>query len=204
MCTESARKGLRPPQRNGHRRDCCNWDGSDTDNTRPAFELLNDIAAVGIARNDADRTGLAAARDADERRIRHLVTQVQTAARSPAAGVGVTLGARRASRGIPRFEYLVLHARKRRLQIRRRSGEVGKLLIARGRQRRECDKKDDQERAAVGGFDHGGTKLHVRGWAPMCKAGSDLLGRSSMRCAAEIGQTETIAHFFAGNSTRIT
>jgi hypothetical protein len=65
------------------------------DNAGPTFEFVNDVAVVRIAGDDADRAGLVAARDADERRIRDLVTQVQTAARSSSADVGVTLGARR-------------------------------------------------------------------------------------------------------------
>src|SRR5262245_17669646 len=76
-----------------------------------AFEFLNDVAVVRIARNDADRTRLAAARDADERCIRDLVTQVQAAARIPAAGVGMTVGACRAPRGIGCLENIALNAR---------------------------------------------------------------------------------------------
>src|SRR6185369_17442544 len=174
------------------------------DNARPAFELLNDVAVVRIAGNNADRAGLAAAGDADERRKRDLVTQVQTAARRPAAGVGVTLGTRCASGGISRFEYLALNARKRRLQIRRRSGEVGELLITRDSERAESDKKNHPERSVNAGFEHGGRQLQVKGWAPTCKAGSDLLGRSFDAQGDRNQWTETIARFFAGKSRRIT
>jgi len=172
------------------------------DNARSAFEFLDDVAVVRIAWNDADRTGLAAARDADERCIRDLVTQVQTAAWSPAADVGVALGACRAPGRISGFENLVLNARERRLQIRRRPRKIGELFIASRCERAERDKQDDPERPAVAGFKHGGTQ--VKGCAATCKAGSDLLGRSFYEWGAEINGPKRSRVFFAGKWARIT
>src|SRR4030095_12476761 len=135
-----------------------------------------DVAVVRIARNDADRAGLPAAGDANERGIRDVVTQVQAAARIPAAGVTMAVGAGSADRGSGGVANIAPGARKGRRQVRRRSRKVGELLITSSRQRAECDKKNDPERMAIAGFEHGGTQLQVKGRAPACKAGSESTG----------------------------
>ncbi len=91
---------------------------------------MNKVAVLRVAGNDADRSDLAAARDADQIRIGNGRREIETV-ESAADGV-VAIRACHSARRIAVAENFRLNARKRRNQIGRWSGDVGQRLIARG------------------------------------------------------------------------
>ena len=91
-------------------------------NPGPAFELVDDVAVLGIAGGHALQGGLLDRGHADEAGVGVALRQVHDARQEP-SGAGVTADA-------PLREDLALDARQRRLQVRRRAGEIGELLIA--------------------------------------------------------------------------
>src|SRR5882672_581418 len=103
------------------------------DDAGPSFEFVHQIAVLGITGDDSDHAGLPSARHVDELIVSEVVHQIQPAGRV-AANVRMAVGPRQAPGRIGGFEDLTLHARKRRLEIRRGTGELRELFIT-GRRR---------------------------------------------------------------------
>src|SRR5688572_6810446 len=94
---------------------------------RTPFELVNQVAVLRVAGDDANRADLAAARDSDQVGIRHLRREIEPVEQPPDRIV--TLRAGGAARRIAVAENLVLDTRERRDQIRCWPGDAGQRFI---------------------------------------------------------------------------
>src|SRR5688572_24653519 len=86
------------------------------------FELVNEVAVLWIAGNDAHRAGFGPARDVDKVAVRDRRAQVETV--EPTSNGVVTVRACRTPGRIARTENLFLNAAEGRFEVRRWSCQV--------------------------------------------------------------------------------
>src|SRR5207245_6829553 len=105
---------------------------ADADDVGVSFNFVNEVAVLGVARDDADGAGLASAGYIDDLVVSPVVSQVH-ASRRCAADVRMADDAGPTPGRICRLENLSLNARKRRLEAWCGPCELRELFIARRR-----------------------------------------------------------------------